>query len=53
MPRECIVCGEEVKPDANKFDDKKPVEIVGEDKVYHLGCESEYMDEIHCKRDDE
>jgi hypothetical protein len=46
MPSECIVCGETVPDEAAKFDPQAPV--YSDDGVYHLGCESELFDEVHC-----
>lgn len=45
-----MVCGESVKPDADKHDPEKPVydDIGG--GVYHLGCEDSVIDGIRMEK---
>ena len=46
-PAECIVCGDPVDPDADKFDDVKSVYT--DDGPYHLGCEEDVFEEFYAE----
>lgn len=46
-PAECIVCGDPVDPEADKYDDEKPV--YSDDGPYHRDCEEEVFEEVYAE----
>lgn len=47
MSENCIVCGDPIPNEYDKYDDKAPV--YADNYVYHLGCESGVFDEVYAE----